>query len=65
MLISVPTWGSNSTANSSPALINSFGFLAAPTPGGVPVNMIVPAGKVVPWERKLTSWGTPKTRSLR
>lgn len=64
MVINVPTCGSNSTANSSPAFKNSFGFFAAPTPGGVPVKMIVPAGRVVPCERKLISLGTLKLRSL-
>lgn len=65
MLMRVPTCGSNSTANSSPALMNSFGVLAAPTPGGVPVKMIVPAGKVVPCDKKLINFGTEKIRSVR
>lgn len=64
LLIKVPTWGSSSTAKSSPALMNCLGFLAAPTPGGVPVRIMVPARKVVPWVRKAMSWGTVKIKSL-
>ena len=63
-VINVPTCGCNTTANSSPTFKNSLGFFAAPTPGGVPVRMMVPAGRVVPCERKLISWGTLKIRSL-
>jgi len=53
-----------STANSSPAFKVSLGVLPIPTPAGVPVMMTVPAGRVVLWERKLTSFGMPKIRSL-
>lgn len=63
-MINVPTCGSSSTANVSPALKVSLGFRAAPTPGGVPVKINVPAGRVVPWLRKLTIFGTLKMRSL-
>lgn len=65
-VIKVPICGSNKTRNSSPSLMNwGEGFFAAPTPGGVPVIMTVPAGRVVPWERKAMSWGTVKIMSLR
>lgn len=35
-----------------------------PTPAGVPVIITVPAGSVVPWDRKLISLGMLKMRSL-
>lgn len=38
--------------------------MACPTPGGVPVSMIVPAGSVVPCDRNDTICGTLKIKSL-
>jgi hypothetical protein len=35
-----------------------------PTPAGVPVIITVPAGSVVPWDRKLINLGMLKMRSL-
>ncbi len=42
----------------------TFGFLIKPTPAGVPVMITVPAGRVVPRERKLISSGMLNIRSL-
>ena len=53
-----------STANSSPALIVTFGFRTMPTPAGVPVMINVPGGSVVLCDKKLTSLGMLKIRSL-
>jgi hypothetical protein len=61
---SVPMWGKISTANSSPSLRYSFGENEKPTPAGVPVRIIVPGRRVVPCERKDTTFGTEKIRSL-
>lgn len=63
-LTNVPICGRISTANSSPALIVTLGFLTIPTPAGVPVMIKVPTGNVVPWERKLMIFGREKIRSL-
>lgn len=57
-------YGCTSTANSSPSRRYSCGFFPAPTPAGVPVMMTVPAGSVVPCERKLTIFGISKIKSL-
>lgn len=64
ILTKVPICGRISTWNSSPASSLSLGVLPIPTPAGVPVIMTVPAGRVVPCERKAMSWGIPKIRSL-
>lgn len=64
VLTSVPMCGRISTENVSPCLRVTFGFLPTPTPAGVPVMMTVPGCRVVPCERKLTSSGTLKMRSL-
>lgn len=64
VLTSVPICGRISTLNSSPWERVSLGFLPMPTPAGVPVIMTVPAGRVVPCDKKLTSFGTLKMRSL-
>lgn len=64
LLTNVPICGRISTLNSSPCESVSLGFLPMPTPAGVPVIMTVPAGRVVPCDKKLTSFGTLKMRSL-
>lgn len=64
VLTKVPICGKISTLNSSPAWRFSLGFFPIPTPAGVPVIMTVPAGRVVPWDRKLISFGMLKIRSL-
>lgn len=64
LFTNVPTRGKISTWNSSPALRLTGGFRLTPTPAGVPVTMTVPGVSVVPWDRKLTSFGTLKMRSL-
>jgi len=64
LLTSVPIYGRISTANSSPSLTDTLGVLPTPTPAGVPVRMIVPAGSVVPVDRKLMSLGMLKIESL-
>lgn len=64
-LTKVPICGRISTANSSPRRSVTLGSLPTPTPAGVPVMMTVPAGSVVPCDRKLTSLGMLKMRSLR
>ena len=56
--------GSILTENSSPPVIHSGGDFFAPTPGGVPVRMRVPAGRVVPCERNSTICATVKIMSL-
>lgn len=63
-LTSVPICGRISTLNSSPCSRFSLGFFPMPTPAGVPVMITVPAGNVVPWDRKLINLGMLKMRSL-
>lgn len=64
-LMRVPIWGLILTSNLSPSRSLTLGVFPAPTPAGVPVMMTVPAGNVVPCDKKLTSLGTLKMRSLR
>lgn len=63
-VIKVPMCGVTSIENSSPALRYSFGSRPPPTPGGVPVRITVPAGRVVPWVKKATIFCTLKIISL-
>ena len=63
-LTNVPMCGRISTANSSLCRSVTLGLLPTPTPAGVPVIMTVPAGRVVPCDKKLTSLEIPKMRSL-
>lgn len=63
-LTNVPMCGRISTRNSSPSRSVTLGFFPSPTPAGVPVMMTVPAGRVVLCDRKLTSFGTLKMKSL-
>jgi len=52
------------TRQSSPCLSTMGGFRVNPTPAGVPVRMIEPGSRVVPWERKAMVWRTLKIWSL-
>jgi hypothetical protein len=63
-VVRVPIDGNISTENSSPSCRYSFGSKLCPTPAGVPVRIMVPGFKVVPWEQKLTIFGTEKIKSL-
>lgn len=56
--------GRISTANSSPSRTVTLGVHPAPTPAGVPVMITVPAGSVVPCDKKLISLPMLKMRSL-
>ena len=64
VLIKVPMCGRISTTNSSPSFKVTLGLAPVPTPAGVPVIMTVPAGSVVPCDKKLISLLTLKMRSL-
>jgi hypothetical protein len=55
---------STSTLISSPWRKTSGGFLMAPIPGPVPVNMMVPRSSVVPCDRKEIVVATSKIISL-
>jgi hypothetical protein len=63
-VVIVPIYGKISTANSSPSLKYSLGSNEKPTPAGVPVKIIVPGWRVVPFDRKEMICGTEKMRSL-
>ena len=56
--------GRISTANSSPSRMVTLGLHPVPTPAGVPVMMTVPAGSVVPCDKKLINLPILKIRSL-
>ena len=55
--------GRISTLNSSPGFNVYLGFLAKPTPAGVPVIMTVPGGRVVPCDKNDTIFGMLKIKS--
>jgi len=63
VLTKVPIYGKISTLNSSPGFNVYFGFLAKPTPAGVPVIITVPGGRVVDCDKNEMILGIEKIRS--
>ena len=49
-------------STSSPDFKNTGGVNPMPTPDGVPVEMMVPAFRVMPLESSLMMWSMPKIR---
>lgn len=60
---SVPIF-STVISTSSPGFSHRGGFIAMPTPAGVPVRMMLFAKRVLPWLQNSTIWATLKMRSL-